>query len=323
MKYATRFLLSAFLAVIMGELLFASNACSSGRKDYNALVLLDCIENSAMNKVIEEITSKGADVIHVFPPNAFFVYLPDTISLKLKGKEKIKAIYKDIIDVSALSEIKRYDKTAEIAARVWNYTSEERKAMRKIPFPRPGPILNDVRIIPPSQFQKDLCVPFSKRSETLGENSLLEIGRTLEVSSQSSGSLGDYLLGGSPSGDPPLGVGFYNTSEYMIGNPHKSSNIAVGIILPESNGGIDPSTEDWVYPDSLSLIVTKIVDACNWWATIAPGGIYLKFTYEYYYAAPTKYEPINHPSSDEGLWISEVIDYVHPSSYTDYINKVI
>lgn len=33
--------------------------------------------------------------------------------------------------------------------------------------------------------------------------------------------------------------GYYQTSEFLIGR------MAVGIILPESDGSVDPSTEDW------------------------------------------------------------------------------
>lgn len=42
--------------------------------------------------------------------------------------------------------------------------------------------------------------------------------------------------------------GYYETSEYLIGS------VAVGIVFLESDGAIDPSTEDWTTAGESSVI---------------------------------------------------------------------
>jgi hypothetical protein len=43
-------------------------------------------------------------------------------------------------------------------------------------------------------------------------------------------------------GSVAYGAGYYDVTEYMIGS------VAVALILPESNGALDPSTENWTSP---------------------------------------------------------------------------
>ncbi|MEW6620508.1 MAG: hypothetical protein AB1422_14425, partial [bacterium] len=109
---------------------------------------------------------------------------------------------------------------------------------------------------------------------------------------------------------PPYGASFSDTSAYMIGK------IAVGIILPESNGG----TENWEISEE-TKVVNEIMSACDWWVNKEPDA-YLSFTYELHKKVPTSYEPINLTQKDEDLWITQTIDTVHPNSYTKYLTKV-
>jgi hypothetical protein len=50
---------------------------------------------------------------------------------------------------------------------------------------------------------------------------------------------------------------------YLIGK------VAVGIILPESNGTIDPNTEDWT-DEEIEKVLSKIQSALDWWASRNP-----------------------------------------------------
>lgn len=130
-------------------------------------------------------------------------------------------------------------------------------------------------------------------------------------------------------GEPSIAVqaedftpSYYQTSDYMIGD------IAVGIILPESDGSGDPSTEDWT-GEERQLVYSEIVAACNWWATREPRA-QLRFFYDDHFSNPvtTRYEPINHPHSDQGLWIGDVmgkLGYTASSYFTrvrDYNNDL-
>jgi hypothetical protein len=102
--------------------------------------------------------------------------------------------------------------------------------------------------------------------------------------------------GENPSPDAP---GTNQTSEFMVGN------IAVGIILPESNGATDPQTENWDAA-RMTQVTNEIQAAMSWWNTQNPNG-HLTFTYDIHTQVPTQYEPINRSSNDDGLWISETL----------------
>ena len=96
--------------------------------------------------------------------------------------------------------------------------------------------------------------------------------------------------------------GYWETSEYMIGK------IAVGIILPESNGSIDVSTEDWTDAE-IQKVLSEIQIALDWWASQNPSAN-VSFIKEVYARVPTSYEPINRSESDVFKSMSEVISYL-------------
>jgi hypothetical protein len=110
---------------------------------------------------------------------------------------------------------------------------------------------------------------------------------------------------------------FYQTSEYFIGR------VAVSIILPESDGSIDPSTENWTEAER-ALVLSEITGALDWWAAREPNA-HLTFVYDDGTAAPitTSYEPINHPYGDQGLWIPEIMAKkgFTGSSYFDQVRR--
>jgi hypothetical protein len=130
---------------------------------------------------------------------------------------------------------------------------------------------------------------------------------------------GDALVAPAPVGtqsasDDPT-PDYYQTSEYFIGR------VAVGIVLPESDGSMDPSNEDWSEAER-SLVLGEITAALDWWAAREPNA-HLTFVYDDGTAAPiaTSYEPISRRYSDQSLWISEVMARKGYTS-TSYFNQV-
>jgi hypothetical protein len=103
----------------------------------------------------------------------------------------------------------------------------------------------------------------------------------------------------APSIDPI--PGYAETSEYFIGR------VAVGIVLPESDGSLDASTEDWTSAE-WRLVLGKISTALDWWAGREPNA-HLTFVYDDGTAAPvaTGYEPITHPYYFQAFWIADVM----------------
>jgi hypothetical protein len=109
--------------------------------------------------------------------------------------------------------------------------------------------------------------------------------------------------------DPSL----YQQSEYMVGR------VAVNIVLVESSGAVDPSTENWTAPER-QLVFQQVVAAMSWWQSMEPRA-HLQFVYDDHFTSPipTSYEPINRPHGDERLWIAEAmksLGYVQPSYIT-------
>ena len=117
--------------------------------------------------------------------------------------------------------------------------------------------------------------------------------------------------------------GYYDTSVYAIGT------VAVGLILPESNGTGDANTEDWTVQE-IAAVTSEVQEALTWWETQAPPAAKLDFVLDSAAprVAPTSYEPINHPQSDEGKWISQTLGNIGygGSNYFDqsyaYINAL-
>jgi hypothetical protein len=114
--------------------------------------------------------------------------------------------------------------------------------------------------------------------------------------------------------------GYYETSEYMIGS------VAVGIIFVESNGTIDPNTEDWNSTEE-QAVIEKIQYALGWWASQNPD-VNVSFVLDVHYKAPTSYEPISRNHTEKYLWGSDVMNYLgyknvnYHREVGDYINDL-
>lgn len=116
--------------------------------------------------------------------------------------------------------------------------------------------------------------------------------------------------------------GYYETSEYMAGS------VAVGIVLVESDGRVDPSTEDWTGEEK-QTVLSEIVSALDWWAEREPRAN-LRFVYDDHFSNPllTGVEPITRPYHDQRHWIADTmgaLGYTASSYFTrvrDYNNDL-
>ena len=135
--------------------------------------------------------------------------------------------------------------------------------------------------------------------------------------------IGDALVPPLPKGGAPrpiLGAapGTYQTSEFMIGK------VAVGIILPESNGG----SENWSSARQ-TQVYNEIVAGLNWWAAKGGPAAHLTFYYDLKFGVPTQYEPITMSGwSDEETWVGDIFQNMGYTSGTrfdrarNYINNL-
>jgi len=104
--------------------------------------------------------------------------------------------------------------------------------------------------------------------------------------------------------------GFYDLSEFMIGT------IALGIVFLESDGSIDPSTEDWTQQEKDTALGSLGVGGghLNWnsWFSQLGYTYHSFFTYAEVNTVQISYEPIIHPSAItdntyEQLYVSEAM----------------
>lgn len=103
--------------------------------------------------------------------------------------------------------------------------------------------------------------------------------------------------------------GYYATSEYMVGK------IAVGVVVPESNGG----TENWT-PARLNQLFGQAVKGLNWWLRNYPGTVSATkptFFYDKHLGVPCQYEPITCPSEDQ--WINDAMSNIGYSTGDKYL----
>lgn len=116
----------------------------------------------------------------------------------------------------------------------------------------------------------------------------------------------------SPIEDPT--PSYMNLSEYMIGS------CAVSIILPESNGTHDPSTEDWT-DEEIGGVLNKTQTALDWWAAQNLGAN-VSFVTDVHTRVPTSYEPMDRSSEEIKLWAGEVMSYLgYNGTPNDYANN--
>jgi hypothetical protein len=233
-----------------------------------ALVILDTADETTMQQAIERIEAEGGHIIHVFPPHVLIGSLPQGHEAALQGQVGILSIHHSPLDPSTVAA---YGQTAQQAVEIWNTAlTSQQSQQTDLSVQEVGEELVNDAFDPP-----DLIGP----PDLLGE---------MRVAAQ----------GGVSAASAP---GYYQTSEFMIGR------VAVGIILPESDGSIDPSTEDWTSQER-QQVFSEIVAAMDWWAAREPRAN-LTFYYDDHFTSPlsTGYEPINRSHSDQGLWINQVM----------------
>jgi len=226
----------------------------------DALIILNSSDAPTMLQNVKFIESFGGTITHKFPPHVLIGDIPASQRSNLVGRMNIMEITTKPVDNSTVSE---YGRTAEIAVDVWNNNymglAAEQGTVSIKEAPEPGPIIGDMLIVP-EYVKSEHGAGVTTQSENITNEILVQ---TL-----------------------PYGAGFYDTSEYMIGD------VAVGIIFLESNGTTDASTEDWTSGEE-SSVVSEIQAGLNWWKAYKPSAK-LTFTYDIHYKVPTPYEPITH-----------------------------
>jgi hypothetical protein len=100
-----------------------------------------------------------------------------------------------------------------------------------------------------------------------------------------------------------------------------AGSVAVGIILVESDGTVDPSTENWT-DDEKQRVFSEIVGALHWWAELEPRAN-LSFVYDDHFTQPlaTGVEPISRPYLHQQYWIADTMGALGYGAYS-YFSRV-
>lgn len=131
----------------------------------------------------------------------------------------------------------------------------------------------------------------------------------------------DIENAGMNSGPEP---GYYDLSEYMVGT------IVIGIIFLESDGSIDPSTEDWTQQEKNAALAGMGLAGgyLQWYNWFQNENMYFHsmMTYTEVHTVNISYEPIIHPSAItndywEKLYVAEAMDELGYSS-GDWMKRV-
>ncbi|WP_322494214.1 hypothetical protein [Chloroflexus sp.] len=104
----------------------------------------------------------------------------------------------------------------------------------------------------------------------------------------------------------PASLAFAVDSEQDLRLPSQylAGRVAVRLVLPESNGVVDPSSEDWM-TDKIEQVTAQMRAALDWWRERLPAAR-LEFDLVVQ-TVPTRYEPIRYGLAQEGLWIGDVL----------------
>jgi hypothetical protein len=108
----------------------------------------------------------------------------------------------------------------------------------------------------------------------------------------------------------PPGAKYYDVSEYMLGS------CVLSVVLVESNGSIDPNTEDWTQAE-MDQVTSEVISGINWYLSKKEWRD-ISFVTMFNYQVPTGYEPITRNSDEEGLWISQVLTALGYAGYPGY-----
>ncbi|RMG47681.1 MAG: hypothetical protein D6718_02935 [Acidobacteria bacterium] len=117
-------------------------------------------------------------------------------------------------------------------------------------------------------------------------------------------------LAPSSGASRPFGAGWENTSEYLAGS------VSLNLILMESDGSVDPSSEDWSPSQESQVVAAAYAAAADLQQMYPHAG--LSFTIHVFPGrtdprARTSYEPISRPADPSGtggeeLWVTEILE---------------
>ena len=242
------------------------------------LVLLSTDDIDSGNKARDYIISNGGEIFVLSPPWAMVGRINPAVADELLGKFGIESIFYHPV---SLEEIRYKDKQTVSLVKFFNYvTSGELEKAFLLYREKGEPLINDA-LQRPLINHGDYLRNLSDRG--------MNVVRLKEESDRFRGEKYGILSPGN--------------SDSLIGT------VACCLFYVESDGSIDPDKYTWTQA-AFDQSYNQCLTGLSWWASNAQiRGISLSFTLSYYASPDTDqgYEPIDHPSSDDDLWISAIM----------------
>ncbi|OGL51041.1 MAG: hypothetical protein A3H37_11250 [Candidatus Schekmanbacteria bacterium RIFCSPLOWO2_02_FULL_38_14] len=213
----------------------------------NTLILTESKNLKEMKECLSILKETGGIIYHRFPPDSFIGYLPDGSEKKLnKFKRKIMVIRGRS---KGIKNIILKSKTANLASKIWerNFAKVSLNSSKK----------NSAELTDKQQVELNcsgaLMPPETKVKKLYPKRSFKGM---------------------------PYGAASDNTSEFLTGS------IAVGLILPESEG----NAENWT-DEEIETAIAAVQKGLNWLAEKAPSKADISFTYEIHQKVSIPEEP--------------------------------
>jgi hypothetical protein len=242
------------------------------------LVLLSTNDIDSANKARDYIISNDGEIFVLSPPHAMVGRINPTVADELLGKFGIESIFYRPV---SLEEIRYKDKQTVSLVKFFNYvTSGEFEKTLLLYREKGEPLINDA-------LQRPL-IDHGDYLRNLSDRGMNVVGLK-EESDRFRGEKYGFLSPGN--------------SDSLIGT------VACCLFYVESDGSINPDKYTWTQA-AFDQSYNQCLTGLSWWAINAQArGISLSFTLSYYASPDTDqgYEPIDHPSSDDDLWISAIM----------------
>ena len=277
----SRIVAALFSAIVSVEVAVAAASPAPPRP---IAVFLDDESSATRAKAEAGIRALGGRVLHAFA-DVLVVALPEGSELQAFRLAGVREVALNGVTVSP----RRARPGPSYGVAAWNAI-----ATGSSPAGRggvdPGPLANDALTPPPLSLE-------AVRAASRG-------GGATPV-----GPRGAYVQGAVTASGAPFGATELNTSEFLAGA------VSVNIILVESDGSIDPSTENWS-PTRENEVVARIALGLEWIRAQEPQSA-LRFVYHVVPGrtdarARTGYEPIRRSadpsgSTGEDRWVRDVL----------------
>ncbi|GEM_PF-2112343 len=264
------------LANISSQLPEETNPTESTVDNTEALFILNAQDNDQMLAITGEVAEAGGKLVHMYPNRVSIGNVSPGSVEAIKDMPGVDSVFLEPVNPEDFAYLSEDELLGVLA---WNANFDN----------------------PPV----DMSVGESLTGDNLKPAPNLQGGVPATATEQ----IASQQIAGSGLDGPPPGATFYDTSEYMAGS------VSVSVILPESNGAIDPSTENWTANEE-ARVASEVQAGLNWWAareSLAD----LRFTYHFYYGrtnsrARTSYEPISrsadpYGNTGENLWVSQIM----------------